>query len=116
MNKTDFKAIAEFINKCDNILKVWNASILVETVIELHSVERDTSASGYEHYYAGSIAQVIEPKLKLRITVFQDDEFQQPEPPFIPTQTIDQSKAALDFYFAGLKQCLSEEFKRINCK
>ena len=113
MNKTDFKAIAEFAVKCDNILSDWKAHVNIETVIELHSVERDTSASGYESYYAGAITQVIEPKLKLRITVFQE-EFQQPEIPSIPTQTINPDFSALNFYFAGLKQCLFQKFKEIN--
>lgn len=105
MNKANFKAVQEFIDKCDALLKDWNASILAETVIELHSVERDTSANGYEHYYAGAITQVIEPRLKLRITVFQE-EFQHPEIPSIPTQTINPDFSALNFYFAGLKQLL----------
>lgn len=89
MNKLDFKAVAEFITKCDNILAGWNAQIRVQSVVELHSID----------------GQAIEPQLKLRVAVFQEENHLS-EFPDIPIQTIEPNFQSMNFYFMGLKQTI----------
>jgi len=108
----NLKAIQE-LNKLHDVLrkaaKMWRASYNLEVVADLRMEEEDTSSSAELNYVAGTVTQLVRPRVLVEYSIFQIEEENGHlgiDMPTIPTTRIEAKARHIAFHRAALTSML----------